>query len=353
MVGLVPATKGGGYQPLKSEAAGLPLPFFSLARSSRMTQNCTNSMSRHRLALLGVLVVLSLLAISCRTTPTRREAGAPTRIALISDLHVMGYTTNVQQRLYPLRLAKAVEAINQAHVDVVVVAGDLTEHGKADEFARFKHAMRGFQAPVCFVPGNHDVGNKAVPGGKKEATNFGRTRNYELDFGRCFFAREYAGVRILGVNSCLFGTRLPRERQMWDFLEEQLAAPSKKPTLLVQHHPPFLKKVDEPGGEYFNMEPYPRARLLALAKQGGAIAVLSGHLHHGLTNQVDGTVLLTTPPISFGLQDKKPLEGWMLLTVAGTNLTWSFQPLTKVTLPTTPAPAKRRTAMSVSGPSSN
>jgi 3',5'-cyclic AMP phosphodiesterase CpdA len=310
-------------------------------------------MLRHRVALLGVMVILPLLAASCRTTPPPREAGAPTRIALISDLHVMGNTTNAQQRLYPLRLAKAVEAVNRAQVDLVVVAGDLTEHGTAAEFARFKHAMREINAPVCVVPGNHDVGNKAIPGGKKEATNFGRTRNYELDFGRCFYAREFAGVRIIGLNSCLFGTRLARERQMWDFLEEQLAAPSKFPTLLVQHHPPFLKSVEEPGGEYFNMEPYPRARLLALAKQGGVKAVLSGHLHRGLTNQVNSLVLLTTPPISFGLQDNKPLEGWMLLTVAGTNLTWSFQPLPKVSLPTTPAPAKRSAAGTVSGLSSN
>jgi 3',5'-cyclic-AMP phosphodiesterase len=299
-------------------------------------------MSKRCCLWLSSVVLGASLIVSCRTAPSPREAGTPTRIALISDLHVMVATTNAKERLYPLRLAKTIEAVNAARVDFVIAAGDLTEHGTEAEFAEFKRRVRGLAAPLLYIPGNHDVGNKLLAGGKKEATNFGRTRRYEMTLGRSYFAREIAGVRVLGVNSCLFGSRLPRERQMWNLLERELAAPSKRPTLLVQHHPPFMKSFEEPGGDYFNMEPYPRARLLGLARQGGVQAILSGHLHRGLTNVFQGVVLLTTPPVSFGLQNNKPLEGWMLLTVAGTNLTWDYHPLPKVALPQTTSTTQKR-----------
>jgi 3',5'-cyclic AMP phosphodiesterase CpdA len=287
-----------------------------------------------------VVVFVSVLAVaavsSCRSPEPMRQAAGPTRIALLSDLHV-NRSTNATQRLYGPRLDQAIEAVNASRVDLVLVAGDLTENGRAAELGDFRRAMRRLQAPVFYVPGNHDVGNKRVPG-KTGGTGFGRTRNYELECGKSFLVRREAGVRVIGVNSCLLGSGLPQEKRMWNLLERELAVPQKTPALLFTHHPPFIKTRDEPGGEYFNMEPYPRGRLLALANQGGALAILSGHLHQDLTNRVGRMVLYTTPPVSIGLPAGKQPEGWTLLSVAGTNLTWEFQPLRAAALP----PAERR-----------
>jgi predicted MPP superfamily phosphohydrolase len=321
-----PATAPG----LGSRRALAGQPRLERGRAARVSGSGSSPGWRPFLLLLGVVLPL----VSCRTAPPTRAADGPTRIALISDLHVMLVATNNQQRLYPLRLARTVEAVNAAQVDLVLATGDLTEHGTEAAFAEFRRRVSGLKAPLLVVPGNHDIGNKRIPGANKDVANFGRLRRYELNFGRSFFVREIAGVRIVGVNSCILGTRLSREKQMWNFLEEQLAEPSKTPTLLMMHHPPFLKDIDEPGGDYFNLEPYPRARLLGLARQGGVAAILSGHIHRGLTNRVQNTVLLTTPPVAFGLQKGKPMEGWTLLTVAGTNLTWEIKPLPKITLPT-------------------
>jgi 3',5'-cyclic-AMP phosphodiesterase len=293
---------------------------------------------RTRSALLVAGLVLALIGAACRTAPPPRSPNAPTKVALISDLHVMPPTTNKDQRLFPLRLAKTIEAVNAANVDLVLVAGDLTEHGTPQEYGLFRSQMRRFSAPVFYVPGNHDVGNKSMPG-KQPGPGFGRIRAYELDCGKSFFVHDCAGVRVIGLNSSLFGSHTAREKQMWAFLEDQLEKPAKRPTLLLQHYPPFMKKADEPGGDYFNLEPYPRARLLALAQQGGVKAILSGHLHHGLTNYANGMVLLTTPPISYGLPNGKQPEGWTLLTVTKKDVTWEFQPLPTVTWPAPPKPA--------------
>ena len=301
---------------------------FRLARLPRVGHAWKNmlllsELNRWRAVVPPMLLVLA--SVSCRTVDPAVPADRPARVALLSDLHVTR-GTNSDARLYAEHLAQATEAVNAADVDLVLIAGDLTEHGTAPEYADLRRALRRFNGPVWCVPGNHDLGNKRVPG-KQGGINFGRLRTYQIECGRSFFCREHAGVRVIGINSGLPGSRLPQENRMWNMLETELAAPTNKPTLLLLHHPPFMKKAAEPGGDYFNLEPYPRARLLALARQGGALAVLSGHLHTGLTNRVDDLVLLTTPPVSFGLPKGKGPAGWTLLTVGRTNLTWEFQPL--------------------------
>ena len=281
------------------------------------------------------LPLLALLAVSCHTpAPAQRDPSAPTRIALVSDLHVQNaaLSTNAEVKLYSVRLAKTIEAVNAAQVDGVIIAGDLTEHGSNWELGEFRRQIKGFTAPVWFVPGNHDIGNKKIPGkkGAKSEVTWGRLRDYELETGRSWWVHEAGGVRLIGLNSALYGSQMPEEKKMWIFLETELGKTNQLPTLLVQHHPPFLTNVAEKGGDYFNTEPYPRARLLALASQGGVKAILSGHLHRGLTNSADGILLYTTPPVSFSLAKGKRNEGWTLLTVTKDDVKTEFQPLPKM-----------------------
>ena len=294
-----------------------------------------------------LLALAALLAASCRTpAPAQRAPDAPTRIALVSDLHVQDATlsTNAEVKLYSARLAETIKAVNAAQVELVLIAGDLTEHGSNWELGEFRKQIKGFTAPVWFIPGNHDIGNKKIPGkkGAKAEINWGRLRDYEMETGRSWWVREAAGVRVLGLNSGLYGSKMSEEKKMWEFLETELGKTNQPPTLLVQHHPPFLTNVTEKGGDYFNMEPYPRARLLALAKQAGVKAVLSGHLHRGLTNSVDGMLLYTTPPVSFSLAKGKRNEGWTLITVTKDEVQTEFRTIPKIEPPKAPKPAETK-----------
>src|SRR5205823_13492082 len=134
-------------------------------------------------------------------------------------------------------------------------------------------------APVWFVPGNHDIGNKRVPGKESETTlDEFRLARYEMRCGPSFFVRERAGIRFIGLNSPIFGSGFARENAMWRFLEKELGQPSAAPTLVFMHYPPFTKTPTEPG-DYWNIEPGPRQRLLTLLHQGGVKTVLTGHLH--------------------------------------------------------------------------
>lgn len=272
---------------------------------------------RSFLTWLGV-AWLVLAGWGCRTpvassTGSPAEARYPVRVALLSDVHIT-HRLKEDQPVRERRFQEAIAAVNAEKVDVVLLAGDLTEDGTVAEFKDFQRLARGFDAPVWYVPGNHDVGNKRIPG-KKESITPERNKRYESVLGPTWWVREHAGVRVVGVNGPLLGSGLPEETPMWADLERALATTSAVPTLLMVHFPPFQSSNSEPGGVYWNLEPYPRARLLGLAQQGGVKTILSGHLHRNLTNTCNGITLLTTTTIGVGDPKKNPPRGWMLLSV--------------------------------------
>ena len=248
------------------------------------------------------------------------------RVALVSDSH-LNRATQGEQASYGAHFDKAIAQVNAAGVDFVLIAGDLTQSGKATEFADFKAKIKALQAPVFFVPGNHDVGNKFNSGKSGHVTS-ARVKAYEKNLGPAWFSTNYAGVRVIGINSSILGSGLEGEEEMWKFLEAELGAPARKPTILFMHYPLFLKDLDEPGGQYWNIEPVPRERLYNLLKQGGVKIVLTGHLHRPLVNRRDGILFVTTPPTSFGIPSGKQPEGWTLITVfRNGEATQAFQTL--------------------------
>ena len=235
------------------------------------------------------------------------------RIAFLSDTHV-NLQTNEPGLSYNRRLDQAIAAVNAAKVDLVLIAGDLTDGGTREQMALFKRKARRLKAPVLFVAGNHDVGivgNGAV----KTSITPEKVTRFNKALGPNWFAREKAGLRIIGINCCLFGSGLKEEAAQWEFLEKELAKPHAKPTLLLEHYPLFIKSPDEPRIGTWNVQPEPRKRLLGLLEQGGVRAVLSGHLHYPITNRLDGILFLGNTTTAYGLPRGLQPEGWMLLSV--------------------------------------
>jgi len=268
-------------------------------------------------AAAAAALVLAMAGLTACRTPPRAVApppAYPVRVALVSDTHTTR-GTNAVQRLHAPRLEQVIQDVNLLGVDLVLMPGDLTENGEADEYRDFKRQIQGFKAPVWMVPGNHDVGNKNIAGSKKSVSSAG-VRAFERALGPSTWVREHAGLRVVGANGPLFGSGLQEEARMWSVLDKALAATNKLPTLLMVHYPPFMKSASEPGGVYWNLEPSPRARLLALMEQAGVRTLVSGHLHRNLTNQFKNITLITTTTIAAADPQKKQKPGWMLLRVA-------------------------------------
>jgi len=236
------------------------------------------------------------------------------RIALVSDPHKTRGTAEDQPR-YKGHLDEVISQVNQADVDVVLIAGDLTDSGAAQDRADFQAQIQGFRAPVRVIPGNHDIGDKLTvetPG----TVTAEQIAAFEQAHGPSFWSDARFGVRILGINSPMLGSGLSREAEQWTFLEREIAQSSTLPTILLTHYPLFIETLDEPSSLYWNIEPEPRKRLLTMLKQAGIRTVLSGHLHRPLNFTIDGITYITTLPVSFGLPFGVQPEGWTAVTIA-------------------------------------
>jgi len=252
------------------------------------------------------------MAMGTAGTAGAGEAARPVRVALVTDTHIADGDSEEQSR-FRGHLLRVITEVNAAGVDAVLVAGDLTQGGAPAEIARFRRMARGFRAPVIWVAGNHDAGNKRA--GDDPGPTAERIAAYEAAAGPSFAARTVRGMRVVAANASLMGSELPREAEQWAFLERELGKRARRPVLLLLHNPPFVKRADEPG-DYWNLEPAPRARLLALAHTGGVRAILSGHLHYPVVAEREGVAFITAMPVSFGLPAGKQPEGWMALEVS-------------------------------------
>jgi Icc protein len=264
-------------------------------------------------AIVTLTVIIFAFISHSQVSALQRESSTIlARVALLGDSHLNLATTGDQAN-YAAHFEKAIEQVNAAGVNFVLIAGDLTQSGKPDEFAEFKTEISKFHVPVWVVPGNHDVGDK-FNSGKSGHVTLARIETYEKYIGPTWFSANCAGVHIIGINSSILGSGFEQEKQMWQFLENELSKPIGVPTILFMHYPLFLKDMNEPG-DYWNVDTVQRARLYGLLKQGDVKIVLTGHLHRPLVNNHDGILFVTTPPTSFGLPAGKQPIGWTLITI--------------------------------------
>jgi 3',5'-cyclic AMP phosphodiesterase CpdA len=125
--------------------------------------------------------------------------------------------------------------------DVLVVSGDVADHGLAAEYAEAVQVLSAWEGPLAVCPGNHDV----------RATSADAFLGAPLagPDERADVAHTIGPVRVLMLDSlvdAVGGQRqdhgaLTPDTLRW--LDEQLAADAS-PTLVVLHHPPVEIGID-------------------------------------------------------------------------------------------------------------
>jgi Icc protein len=181
------------------------------------------------------------------------------------------------------KLAHALSAARRAGAGHVVVSGDLTEVGTPGEFeslAEVLHDSAYAPARITLVPGNHDL--YSSPDGWRRAIEgplsaFAPTSAAEP--GRVV---ECLGVSLLPLDVTL---HQPVTRSAGIIADEALSTLQRRaadpafahcPLLVVQHHPPFVRRtsalqwIDGLIGA---------ARLMTLLETFRHLFVLHGHLH--------------------------------------------------------------------------
>ncbi|WP_416675010.1 metallophosphoesterase family protein [Egbenema bharatensis] len=212
-----------------------------------------------------------------------------TRIAAVADIHC---TTTSQGELQPL-FAQASE-----QADVLLLCGDLTDYGLAEEAEVLVNELAVMDIPTLAVLGNHDYESGEPDDMRKILTDAGVKL---LDGEAC----EVAGVGFAGVKGFAggFGSHMLQawgEVSIKQFvheaveealkLESALAKLNTPQRVAVLHYAPIQETVE---GEPCDILPFlGSSRLEEPLNRFSVALALHGHAHHG---QVEGRTSRNIP----------------------------------------------------------
>lgn len=209
-------------------------------------------------------------------------------IAHLSDLHVRPKGVLYQGVVDSnARLAEAVEhvlAIDR-RPDLVLITGDLVDHGKPAEYDNLRDILAGLPIPFLVIPGNHD-----------DRENF-RVAFADHDYlprrGPLHYCIDDHPVRIIGLDSTVPGLHHGHlDTAGLDWLATTLSQDTAKPTLIMLHHPPFVCGIPYLD-EYRYFE---GAALRAVIERFDNVEiVLCGHVHRAVLRRWAGTVICSCP----------------------------------------------------------
>jgi len=202
------------------------------------------------------------------------------RIAQLSDVHVGG------ARYHQDLLRTAIEEINAAEPDIVVVAGDLTDEGYPDQYPEAAQELGAIACEnVVLVPGNHDARNV---GYLLFEDTFG-TRDTRLRL-RCA-GLEIALVAIDSSKPDLDEGEIGREHYGW--IEEGFAGEADLRVFVCHHH---LMPVPGTGRE--RNQVLDAGDVISLLRQLSVDLVLSGHRHVPYVWPVAGMFIVHSGTVS-------------------------------------------------------
>lgn len=273
---------------------------------------------KHLIPSLGLIAIMAALAPTAAAQDVATEdAGDHDQcmidIAVLSDMHIT-LSANPRYAVYAEHFKQAIDEANQAEPDLVLIPGDLASSGKAEQYEKFKEMIGMIDAPVLYVAGNHDTGNK-ISTGKKYLVSEENVSLYRAILGDLYYSAEpIPGLRVIGIDAGLLGSGLETESKQWAFLETELAtSEGYRSTILMLHYPIYNDSPDEEDG-YSNVDLEPRARLLGLLDKGTVDLVVCGHLHQPRDKTTEaGLRMITAPALSFGLPFGEQPQSWVML----------------------------------------
>jgi 3',5'-cyclic-AMP phosphodiesterase len=201
-------------------------------------------------------------------------------IAQISDVHVGG--SRYREEL----LHTAVEEINAAEPDLVIVAGDLTDDGYPDQYPLAAQELSAIDCDqIVRVPGNHDARNVGYL--RYEETFGMRDTRSRLNCG----GMEIALVAVDSSKPDLDEGEIGREHYPW--IEEGFAGNADLRLFVCHHH---LMPVPGTGRE--RNQVLDAGDVLALLRRCSVDLVLSGHRHVPYVWPIAGMLLAHSGTVS-------------------------------------------------------
>ncbi len=214
-------------------------------------------------------------------------------IAQLSDLHCGSPFFD------PDLLRSAVNEVVALAPDVVLVGGDLTAEGYANEFrtaARFLAPLFDAGLPVSVIPGNHDSKNVGYlhfrdAFGAGDVPGKGDRVLTLKPEGRQEWPRVVTLVAIDSTKPDLAEGEVGRER--YDWIGRQFETPADLRVLALHHH-----LVPVPGTGRERNTVWDAGDVLALLPEMGVDLVLSGHKHVPFVWLLNGVLVVNSGTVS-------------------------------------------------------
>jgi Icc protein len=191
--------------------------------------------------------------------------------------------------------------------DVIVVTGDLTDHGTPEEYANLRAILAAARMPVFVIPGNHD-------------SRDGLRATFAVDGylpaeGFLHYVAEGYPMRLVALDTHIPGEHgglLCAERLDW--LDRTLSDAPTQPTLVMMHHPPFPTGIEHMDHHALHNP----AEFAEVVRQHSQVErILCGHLHRTIDHRFAGTIAGTAPSTAHQL---------VLDTTPGAPAEFTFEP---------------------------
>ena len=200
-------------------------------------------------------------------------------------------------------------AAHEEKPELLLIAGDLAEDGKAEQLAAVKEIFAGLKLPFYVVPGNHDY----TPKQERKAYDdlFPDRLNYTFDQNGWQFVSLDTTEGTKSANTTIAVTTLK-------WLDDQLPKLDKKKPLIIVTHFPL--------GDGVKMRPKNADDVLKRFLEYNLRAAYSGHFH-GFTEKKAGDAVLTTNKccaFSRGNHDGTKEKGYFLVAAKDGRLERKF-----------------------------
>lgn len=212
-----------------------------------------------------------------------------TILAQVTDLHIRRPGKLAYGRLdtapYLLRAVRAIGRLRQKP-DALVLTGDLTDFGRAEEYEHLANLLAPLDMPVYLLPGNHDD--------RDQMRRSFASHAYLGTSGFTQYSVRVGGIRLVALDTVETGQSggvLSPDRLEW--LAGELARDATTPTVIAMHHPPFGTLI----GHMDRIGLAQGADKLEsiIAKHGNVERVICGHLHRTILRRFGGTIASTCP----------------------------------------------------------
>jgi 3',5'-cyclic AMP phosphodiesterase CpdA len=209
---------------------------------------------------------------------------SPFVLPQLSDPHI-GADWGGADPVERLRMAVAKARELPDRPDAVLLSGDLTDNAEPAEYELVRETVASLGAPVFPLPGNHDA---RAP--LREAFGLAGDGDRRIDY-----SADLGPLRLLALDSTVPGAipgALDRSALAW--LDAELAAVPRQPTLLAIHHPPLATGI--PAWDGINLTAAERRELGAVvARHPQLLAIVAGHLHATAASALGGRPVLAVP----------------------------------------------------------